>query len=189
MREIELINIEFYQEPKGGIMVQLQDRELFLLEESRREFIVPMKQMIQNDYPDAWRACEDWNKPYRHNILKYDFLNVRRFCKCNFPKFDGILDIDAAGCMHFEFTDCPMRGECKYENLLCSPVFSHTLTKSDVQLLKLIAAEQLTAEEIALQLGRSVSTINNRRKVLQKKTSCNTISKLVAYCYTHRLIE
>lgn len=186
-RELDLTEIEMYQEPSGEVLVKSMSTSTFVLDESKREFIVPMKIMISNDYPDAWKACEQWNKRSRHNKIKFDFLNVRRFCKCNFQKYDNQLDIDASGMMHFEFTDCTLRGECQYENVICNPTFSNRLTKSDMTILRMISEQQLTADQIALQLGRSVNTINNRRKTIQKKTGCNTIAKLVAYWHTHNL--
>lgn len=184
-QEFDLMNIEMYQEPGGEILIKPFNKQLFLLEEKRRDFIVPMKIMIQNDYPLAWKACQEWNKKSRHNITLFDFLNVKRFCKCNFQKYDNQADIDSYGVMHFEFTECPLRGDCRYENIICNPEFNNKLTKSDKDILRMIVIQGLTSDQIALQLGRSVNTINNRRKTIQRKTGCNTIAKLVAYWYTH----
>lgn len=181
--ELDIINLELYQEPAGEILVKPLEKPVFLLEERNRNFIVPMKLMISNDYPEAYKSCQEWNKKSRHNTTLFDFLNVRRFCKCNFQKYDGQLDIDAAGAMHFEFTDCPNRGECKFENKICNPQFSNRLTNSDMQILRMIVVQQMTADQIALALGRSVNTINNRRKTILKKTGCTNIPRLVAYWY------
>ena len=187
LKELDLINIEMYQEPAGEMLIKPLQSPLFLLEADRRDFIVPMKLVISNDYPEAWKGCCEWNRASRHNKLHFDFLNVRRFCKCNFQKYDRQLDIDECGNMHFEFTDCTLRGECKFENVICNPIFSNKLTQSDRDILRMIVTQHMTSDQIALTLGRSVNTINNRRKTIQRKTGCNTISKLVAYWYEHRL--
>lgn len=186
-KELDLVNIEMYQEPSGEMLVKPLDSPLFLLEQTRRDFIVPMKLMISNDYPQAWKGCKEWNNASRHNSVYFDFLNVRRFCICNFQKYDNQLDIDESGRMSFEFTDCTLRAECKYKNIICNPVFSNTLTKSDLDILRMIVTQHMSSDQIALILGRSVNTINNRRKTIQQKTGCNTIPKLVAYWYENRL--
>lgn len=184
---IDLVNLELYQGPKGDMLVQPRDNKLFMLEENDREFIVSMKIIIQNDYQKAWKGCCEWNHQAKPNITRFEFLNVRRFCKCNFPKYDGKLDIDENGNFNFEFTDCPHRGECKYEGVICNPEFTNTLTEYDKLILNMIVYKQFTADEIALRLGRSVNTINNRRKTILLKTGCKTIAQLVAYCYEHNL--
>ncbi|WP_321519973.1 helix-turn-helix transcriptional regulator [uncultured Bacteroides sp.] len=185
--ELDLISIELYQDPGGDMLVKPSNGKLFLLDERKREFIVPMKSLIKNDYQKAWQGCCEWNHKSKPNAIKFDFLNVRRFCKCNFQKYDGRLDIDENGTLHFEFTDCPLRGECKYEGVICSPEFSNSLTENDKSILKMIVYKQMTADQIALNLDRSINTINNRRKTILEKTGCKTISQLVAYCYEHNL--
>lgn len=188
-KELDLVNIEFYQEPSGEIMVKPLNKPVFLLDEEKRDLIVPMKLMISSDYTEAWKSCEEWNKKFRPNAMLFDFMCVRRFCKCNFPKYDNQVDIDESGAMHFEFAGCTLtgRGECRYENVICNPVFNTKLTKNDIQILRMIVVQQMTADQIALAIGRSVNTINNRRKTIQRKTGCNTIPKLVAYWYENNL--
>ncbi|MEG0888921.1 MAG: hypothetical protein RSH25_10665 [Bacteroides sp.] len=186
-KELDIAGIELYQEPSGEMLVRPLNKPLFVLDEEKREFIVPMKIMISSDFPDAWKACQEWNRKSRHNTTYFDYVCVKRFCKCNFQKYDNQLDVDENGAMHFEFTDCPLRGDCQYENVICNPKFSTRLTKSDLQILKMIVVQQMTSDQISLVLGRSVNTINNRRKIIQKKTGCNTIPKLVAYWYENNL--
>lgn len=184
---IDIINMELYQDPKGNILVKPENDNLFMLDECNRDFIVAMKIIIKNDYQKAWKACCEWNHKSKPNVTRFEFLNVRRFCKCNFPKYDEKLDIDENGNLNFEFTDCPNRGECKYEGIICSPEFTNTLTEYDKLILKMIVYKQLTADEIAIRLDRSINTINNRRKTILFKTGCKTIPQLIAYCYEHNL--
>lgn len=186
--ELDITKVEFFQEPRGEIIVKPIDSQGFILDEKKRDFIIPMKIMLENDYPTALKACQEWNKKSRANTMYFEFLNVRRFCKCNFAKYDGILDIDSLGVIHFEYVECPLRGECKYENVICNPSFNTSLTKNDINLLRMIVIDQMTAEQISMRIGRSINTINNRRKSIQYKTECNTIAKLVAYWYKHQLV-
>ena len=185
--ELDLVSMELYQDPGGEMLVKPSNGKLFLLDEKNRDFIVSMKMIIKNDYQKAWQACCEWNRKAKPNVTRFDFLNVRRFCKCNFQKYDAKLDIDENGGLNFEFTDCPLRGECRYENIICSPEFSNKLTEYDKSILNMIVYQQMTADQIALRLGRSVNTINNRRKTIFEKTKCKTISQLVAYSYEHNL--
>ena len=187
MKEVEISNLELYQDPSGEVLIKPLGRPAFLLDQSRRDFIVPFKLILSCDYAQAWRACEEWNHKSRHNTPYFDFLNIRRFCKCNFQKYDGVLDIDENGNFHYEFTDCPMRGECKFENVLCNAEFTTKLTPYDLEITRLIVLEQMTAEEIAFRLDRSVNTINNRRKTILKKTGCSTIASLTNYWHQHNL--
>ncbi len=186
-REFEISNLELYQDPSGQVLIKPLNKPAFLLDQVRRDFIVPFKLILMSDYNQAWKSCEEWNHKSRHNTLLFDFLNVRRFCKCNFQKYDGILDIDENNAFHFEFTECPLRGECKFENKLCSPRFTTTLTPYDLDITRMIVKEQMTAEEIASRLDRSINTINNRRKTILKKTGCSTISALTSYWHEHNL--
>lgn len=187
MQGLDLACLELFQDPKGEIVIR-SNEEIITLEQRNRDFIIPMKIMLENDYPLAWKACLEWNKKSRANNMYFDFLNVRRFCKCNFPKFDGTLDIDENGLLHFEYAECTLRGECKYENIICNPIYNNSLTKNDLNLLRMIAVDQMTAEQIAMRIGRSINTINNRRKSIQYKTGCNTVAKLTAYWFMHNLI-
>lgn len=186
--DIDLNSIEFYQDPQGEMVVNPENNKAFTLTVKDREFIIATTILLENDYPEAWKGCREWNKKSKANALYYDFLCVRRFLKCNWAKFDGTLDIDTSGQTHFEWVECPLRGECKYENIICNPKFNSSLTRNDINLLRMIAVDNLTAEQIAIRVARSVNTINNRRKSIQHKTGCNTIAKLVAYWYQHNLI-
>lgn len=189
MMELELAEMEFYQEPSGEIIVKQKDGEIFILTQSRRDFIVPMKILLQSDYLQAYTACEELNASSKMNHLYHDFLNVRQFIKCNFGPYDNILDIDASGTLNFEFISCPLRGTCKYNGIVCNPKFTTKLTDSDMTIIRMIVMQHMTADQIALHLCRSVNTINNRRKIILKKTACKTIAELVAYCYEHNLIK
>lgn len=188
MHEFELINIEFYQEPSGEIIIRQNDGKIFILEESRRDIIVPMKMILQSDYAIAYKACEDMNTKSRQNRIHFDFLCVRQFLKCNFNQYDNVFDIDASGAFHFEFINCPFRGICKYNNIICNPRFTNKLTDSDIVIIRMIVNQKMTADQIALALCRSVNTINNRRKTILKKTGCKNIAQLVAYCFEHKII-
>jgi|WetSurMetagenome_2_1015567.scaffolds.fasta_scaffold95014_2 DNA-binding CsgD family transcriptional regulator len=187
--EMELISMEFYQEPSGEIIVKPRFGEIFILKQNRRDFIVPMKILLQSDYAEAYKACEEMNKGAEPNHMYFDFLNVRQFLKCNFGPYDNILDIDESGIFHCEFINCPLRGTCKYNNVICSPTFTTRLTDSDIVIIRMIVMQHMTADQIALTLFRSVNTINNRRKIILKKTGCKDIAQLVGYCYEHNILK
>jgi DNA-binding CsgD family transcriptional regulator len=188
MNEVELLNIEFYQEPSGEVIVRRERGDRFILNQSQRDFIVPMKVLLQSDYAAAYKGCEDMNSKSRINKTFFDFLNVRQFLKCNFNQYDNVFDIDASGNFHFEYINCPLRGTCKYENIICNPKFTNRLTDSDITIIRMIVNQKMTADQIALALCRSINTINTRRKIILKKTGCKNIAQLVAYCYEHKII-
>lgn len=179
--------MEFYQEPSGEIIVKRENADAFLLTEKCRDFIIAMKTLLISDYYNSYRGCQDMNLKSRANTIYYDFLNVRQFIKCNFNQFDNVKDIDESGCFHFEFVNCPLRGTCKYENVICNPTFTTHLTDSDRLITKMIVNSMKT-EQIALSLSRSIHTINNRRRTILKKTGCKNVAQLTAFCYEHKII-
>lgn len=180
--------MEFYQEPSGEIIVKPGNANAFLLTEKCRDFILSMKTLLISDYYNAYRGCQDMNIKSRANTTYYDFLNVRQFIRCNFNQFDNIDDIDESGCFHFEFVNCPLRGTCKYENVICNPTFTSRLTESDARIINMMIYHNMHTDQIASSLSRSIHTINNRRRTILKKTGCKNIAQLTAFCYEHKII-
>ena len=63
---------------------------------------------------------------------------VRRFCKCNFGELDNTSrDIDKKGGFNFERVKCPMRGECKYEGIICNPQFNSRISDAEMRVMRL----------------------------------------------------
>ena len=86
------------------------------------------------------------------NIPYFQYLMVRRFCKCNFGELDNTSrDIDKNGGFNFERVKCPMRGECKYEGIICCPQFYSRISDAEMRVMKMIY-EGANNEDIAEKL-------------------------------------
>lgn len=84
-----------------------------MVEESNRELVTRLFEMIVEYWPEAFKALSKEFKSSSANVPFFQWLIVRRFYKCNFGKLDTTtLDINR-GSFNFEKVDCPLRGECK----------------------------------------------------------------------------
>lgn len=64
---------------------------------------------------------------------------ARRFAKCNFGNLDSTVeDINNNGKVNFEHVQCPLRGECKYEDIICNPQFNSSLSDAEMRVMKLV---------------------------------------------------
>ena len=68
-----------------------------------------------SDSPEGLRAI--------NKIKSYGTTDIagilRRFCICNFGNLDDIPDLDEDGNLNYEYVDCPLRGKCLDENIIC----------------------------------------------------------------------
>jgi DNA-binding CsgD family transcriptional regulator len=180
------MNTEFYTRPDGEVEVCEQGKPAFQLNEMERDFIVQMILKIREEYPEAYKALCECYKDNLHNRFYYEFLIVRRFIKCNWSQFDNVADMDDEGNLHFEFTYCPMRGECKYFKIICEPKYNVQISASEMNVLRLIVKE-FTDEEIADTLHISIYTVQNHRKNMMRKLKLNHSAQLVNYWHKNNL--
>lgn len=110
-------NIEFYTF-EDQIWYRTEDGNQHHLTESDRDAIRFIIEKFREFYPEALEASLNEYKRCQANLPHYQYRVVLRLCKCNFGVIDtNISDVDASGCFHFEHVPCPLRGECKYENV------------------------------------------------------------------------
>jgi DNA-binding CsgD family transcriptional regulator len=114
------------------------------------------------------------NKRYR------DFLVVRRFLKCNFSLYDDSIDIDERMKFRFEFVGCPLRGECKYDRIVCFPAFNSRLSERETTVMRMLY-EGKTDAEVAEALFISINTVNNHRKNSFRKLEIHSMAEFMRY--------
>jgi DNA-binding CsgD family transcriptional regulator len=178
MTEIEF----FISADQKELMVQ-QYGQSKPLTENDTELITFIYQQILENYPDAFHAL---NSIYGH-AAHFKYLSVRRFGKCNFGIYDNRQDIKSDGLFNLEFVHCPLRGECKWENTICLPKFSTTLSDREMQVLKLIC-DNLEDIQIADKLFISVFTVNNHRRSIERKLCVNNKLGILKYAKDNSLI-
>lgn len=130
-----------------------------VLTENDTETIQMLIAIIRERYPNAYMALSKEYQRSALNVPYYQFLIVRRFCKCNFGKLDVTkYDIDNIGRFNFEKIECPLRGECKYEGIICCPKFNAKLSSAEERVMKFLY-QGFSKEEIGEKLFLSINTV------------------------------
>ena len=155
--------------------------------EDNTELIQRLLELIREHYPDAYKALQREYQKSASNVRYYQYLIVRRFCKCNFGKLDTTkLDVEAFGRFNFEKVDCPLRGECKFEGVVCFPTFNTRLSDAELRVMKLVY-EGMSKEEIAEQLYCSPHTVKNHIKSVYCKLGIHEKSEFIQYANRNNL--
>jgi len=172
--------IEFHTRPDGDVEFIIDEQSPAVLKQTDTDLIMELYNIIMSTYPEAHAAL--YNRYYAslQNHVYFRFLVVRGFAKCNFGQFDNKADIDEEGNFHFEFVPCPLRGECKDENIICSAKPRSILSAAEIKVLELISIGK-EAEEIADMLFISKHTVDTHRKNMQKKLDIHNVNGLSNY--------
>lgn len=180
--------LEFYIF-NGELWCKSDDGENKIVDERQTEIIETVLGAIRECYPLAYKALA---KEYEKSLLNasyYQYLIVRRFCKCNFGKLDGTkYDIDTSGRFNFEKVECPLRGECKNEGVICSPKFNSKLSDQELRVMKLIYHGE-SKEEVAERLYISPYTVKNHIKSVYLKLGIHEKSEFIQYANNNNLFN
>lgn len=186
----KLANIEFYTTPEGEVMIKPADEGVRLLSynyPSDRTLIESFLSIMTTHYTDAFNALSDYYSKASSNKFYYEYQIASRFIRCNFGSYDTKdHDIDQDGMFNFEQVQCPLRGECKLENVCCNPTRNTTLSMRELEILRLIV-EGLTSEQIGEQLFISPFTVVAHRRNIHAKTNTKTATELVNYFHINKL--
>ena len=144
---------------------------------------------IRECYPDAYKALMECYQKSAQNIPYFQYLMVRRFCKCNFGELDNTSrDIDKNGGFNFERVKCPMRGECKYEGIICCQQFYSRISDAEMRVMKMIY-EGANNEDIAEKLYLSPHTVKNHIKSVYIKLGIHEKSEFIQYAHKNNLFK
>ena len=144
---------------------------------------------IRECYPDAYKALMECYQKSAQNIPYFQYLMVRRFCKCNFGELDNTSrDIDKKGGFNFERVKCPMRGECKYEGIICCPQFYSRISDAEMRVMQMVY-QGANNEEIADKLYLSPHTVKNHIKSVYIKLGIHEKSEFIQYAHNHNLFK
>lgn len=178
---------EFYITPKGDIMIHCKDG-VRLLQFSEREFISCMLKTIQELYPEALSSLSKVFEKLRFSAAIYEFNIVRRFIKCNWGKFDSIMDIDQFGNLNFEEVECPLRGECSLEGIICKPKFNSKLSDRELEIMNLFYVN-VSLEEIADRLCISTETVRTHKRNAFRRINVHSLPEFFIYAKQNHLFE
>jgi DNA-binding CsgD family transcriptional regulator len=180
-------NIEFYSTPEGEVMIKEEGRGVRQLSPGD-PLIDPLLEALHEFRTDAFQGLGECYKASWLNKRYYHFLMARRFIKCNFGGYDNVLDIDHLGRMNFEFVPCPLRGECKYDRIICSPKFNSKLSERELEVMKMLY-EGHSDDEVSNKLFISLNTVNNHRKNSFKKLDIHSMADFIRYANDNNLFK
>ena len=180
-------NIEFFSF-ENEIWYRRPDGSINLLDETANNIISEILEHIATFYPKAYEALSSEYKGCALNLPYYRYRIVTRFIRCNFAQLDNIPDLSERGICNFEFVSCPLRGECKYENIICRPTFDHKLSTAEIPVMKLWY-DGLNVDGIAEQLHLSPHTINNHIRNAYQRLNLHSRAEFMRYASQAKLFS
>lgn len=185
---MELKELEFYGTPNGDVVIAEAGQPVKIYDQSLSDFTNIMIDTIRDFYPEAFKAlCETYTKS-KLNPSYFSYLIVHRFIRCNFIKYDNINDIDQNGVLRFEFVSCPLRGECKYCGIICSPKFDSKLSDREIQVMKMYY-QSMSTEEIADQLYISICTVKKHKRNSLERLKMHSLTEFISYASRNKMFE
>lgn len=178
--------IEFYTTPEGEVTLREVGEAERQLKESDTDFIQAFLSVLREFYPEAHAALMELYSKSAANKRYRDYLAVRRFIKCNFGVYDNTIDVDANWGFNFEFVSCPLRGECKWDGVLCQPKFNSALSSRQKEVMEL-CYNGVSDEDIAERLFISLQTIKYHKKAVYRKLGLHSMADFVRYAAQNNL--
>lgn len=186
-----MVGIEFYVFG-SELWCKFSDGRNEVVDETKVELIQFLLDKIRQCYPEAYQALEKFYSKSAANVSYYQFLMVRRFCKCNFCRLDitsyDVVDVDADGKFNFEKVECPMRGECPLEGIVCMPKFNNKLSPAELRVMRLYY-EGRCKEDIAAELYISPDTVKNHIKNAYVKLGVHEKSEFIRFCKDNQMFN
>lgn len=183
--------LEFYAF-EDELWCKTSDGRNFIVDENKSDLIKFILGKIRSCYPEAFETLK---KIYAKSALRenyYQYLMVRRFCKCNFCKLDtmsyDVVDVEASGKFNFEKVECPMRGECPYEGIVCMPKFNSALSKAEIRVMELLYNGS-TEQEAAEILFLSPNTVHQHVKSVYIKLGIHKLADFIQYANKNNMFH
>ncbi len=168
--EFASLNGELWLKEEGKSPVRLSEGDFDIIRE--------LAEYIETFYPKAYKALSDEYAKSSLHLSYFRYRIVHRFLCCNFSQLDDIPDIDAHGVCNFEFVNCPIRGECRLDHVVCHPEFETHLTASERRVC-VLWADGMSEDDIAGELNLSPYTVHNHIRNAYKRLGIHTRSELV----------
>ena len=180
-------NIEFYRTPNGGIMIH-DEKGVRELKENDRNFISAMMQKIGDFHPDTLARLSQHFDKKRFNIPHFEYSIVSRFIRCNWGRFDSVIDIDQFGYFNFEEVECPLRGECPHEGIICRPRFNSNLSEREIEVMSNYYKNKSTVQ-IADDMCLSTETVRTHKRNAFKRTGTHSLAEFYLYAKNNNLFN
>lgn len=182
---IVLTNAEFFT-LENEVWIRTADGSMKALRETDYDIVNELADRISTFYPKAFEAMSTEYKGCALNRSYFLFRIVCRFIRCNFAALDSIPDIGSDHLCNFEYINCPLRGECKYDHIICRPEFDHQLSPAEKRVMALVY-EGLTEEEIGERLRLSPLTIHTHVRNAYARLGIHSKGEFIKYAAQHHL--
>lgn len=108
-----------------------------------------------------------------------EMKRIEQFAICNFSGLDHEPDIQNGILQQGEYWDCPLRGNCISEGILCKPLTykDHTINAVEISMIKLLITD-MTNDIIASTMLLPLGTFHLFKKELYKKLCISTKQEL-----------
>ena len=144
--------------------------------------------IIKDLYPDAYKSLMDEYAKSVYNVAYCQYLIVKRFCKCNFGMLDNtFIDLDGSG-FNFEKVVCPLRGECKYDGVICQPKMTTKLSIAEKRVMEQVYYGK-SVNEISSLLYISPNTVKNHIKSVYAKLGIHKVADFINYANKNNLFN
>lgn len=176
-----LQRVEFYNSPDGTIYIQKHGEGVKPFNELCRDIVQELLITIRDLYPGAFAALSQLYSTSQRNKPYFEYRIVHRFIRCNFGEYDSLsFDVDATGNFNFENVKCPMRGECKFEGVICMPALQTNLTTRETEVVTLLL-RGYDRETIAEELGISPYTVTRHFAIIRGRLGLKTTSQIITH--------
>ena len=183
-----LSNIEFFTN-EGDIWFKRQEHpSIEKLCELDCDLIDELLEHIASFFPKAHDALHAEYRGCASNTLYYRYRIAARFIRCNLAIFDHIPDFSDTCHCSFEYVPCPLRGECRYENVICRPEFNSKLSAAEIPVLRLWFTG-LSYELIADRLHLSPHTVHNHIRNAYERLDIHSRAEFVRYASQNNLFS
>lgn len=122
-------------------------------------------EMLRDNIKDDILVNSELKRWYPNSEIK----RLEQFVKCRFGGLDFQADIKDGVLQDGEYWDCPMRGKCRSEGILCKlPIHNgKRLTQQDVTIIQL-ASSDMTNDVIAETMKIPLGTLHKEKKGLYR---------------------
>lgn len=183
-----LNGVEFYRTPFGKIEVREPNKSVYTFEQQHKELTEAILDHVETFYSTAYEGLQQCYKNLAPNRPYQRFVMANRFIRCNLSEYDQTPDIDHNGSFRLEFVSCPMRGECKWDGIICRPKFTSTLTARETEIMKCFYNNE-SKEDIADKLFISIETVKQHKRNALKRLGLHSLSEFISYASHNRMFE
>lgn len=182
-----LENCEFFCF-EDEVWVRMADGRTSKVTEKDVDIVRELDDLISTFYPQAHKALEERYSESSANILYHRYRMVARFVRCNLANLDHVPDISTDGMINLESVPCPLRGECKYDGVICRPSFDHRLSDAELRVMEPLYWGR-TELEIADTECLSVHTVRAHIRNALRRLGLHSRAEFMRYAATNKIFN